>query len=118
MTTNPVLDLSRIDGGEALWLWRSMAGLTQARAAVILGIGRTALSAAENAANPRVPPPTRNAVKPSRRFLLVLARRRSRLGLRYVAEAVGVSRVTILIWERRDDPRLVAFWTRRGFIFP
>lgn len=102
--------------GEALWLWRVAEGLTQARAAVLLRVGRTALSAAENAAQTRFKPPRGRT--PPTRAILRLARRRSGLGLAGTAAAAGVSRVTVVAREKRADPAMVAFWEARGFWFP
>lgn len=101
--------------GEALWLWRRTRGLNQAEAATRLGIGRGLVSALElGRATPgpgiRVP-----VVAATPGWTLVLARRRSGLGLAGVAARLGVSRPTVLAMERRADPALTKFWL--GFTF-
>lgn len=115
-------DLTRPSEGERFWLWRRSKGWNQARAGAALGIGRGLLSAFEAGRvpeNPRKSPQTPSKIRqrPSLPLLLALARRRSGYPLPKVARAVGVSRTTILAWERAGDPRLVGFWEARGFLF-
>jgi hypothetical protein len=50
--------------------------------------------------------------------LCLRARDNSGEALRAVAADIGVSHVTLLAWERRSDPRLVAYWRGRGYLFP
>ena len=47
-----------------------------------------------------------------------IARSREGHPLKDLAVAVGVSHVTVLSWEKRSDPRLVAFWRELGYRFP
>lgn len=107
-------DLRTRTQGEELWLARRALGRTQAAQARALGVSRGRLSLLELDAaqgGPRV------RFEPSLPLLLALARRRSRLGLRGVARAAGVSHRTLLKWEARADPKLVEFWVGRGFTF-
>lgn len=111
-------DLTRRTPAEELWLSRRAIGRTQAGQAAWLGVSRSTLQAAER--NGPVPCLTglwRPIQAPGANLLLALARRRSGLGLRGVARAVGVCHVTVFNWESNGDQRLIDFWARRGFRF-
>lgn len=111
-------DLTRLTRGETLWAWRLQNGLTQARAGKRLGISRHRVSAIETGLpGGRILATLLRNFTPTLGTMLALARRRYGLGLLRTAEAIGVSAVTLLAWERRADPRLLTFWARRGFTF-
>lgn len=115
---DPPRDLSARTPAEELWLWRRSKGLTQRQAAARLGVGRGRLSRAER--DGVLEPPHaawRPVSDPGTPALLALARRRSGLGLRGVADAAGISHRTLLAWERDGAEALVAWWERRGFTF-
>lgn len=118
---NVDFDLGRLTAGERLWLARKAAGLTQVKAAKRAGVGENAYAGAEKDLNAAVrgPVPGIPAVRrPTMAQMLALARRRSGLGLRGLAKAGSVTKVTVLAWERAGRPELVRFWEKRGFTFP
>jgi len=95
--------------GERLRVMRWRRGLTQAAEAKRRGMGRTKYSRLENDQAPG------GVVSLQRNEVLALARYRAspRLDLADVARLLGVSRVTVLKWERLGNPKLVDFWNRR-----
>lgn len=109
-------DLSTASPGERLWLVRQNAGMTQREAADRHGCCLSIYQRYEqDKREPEylvVPPPLHIGL------LCALARRRSGLTLNQVAEALGVSKVTVLTMERAGDSRLVNFWRRKKFLFP
>ena len=107
-------DLSIRTPGEDAWLSRKDRGLTQAEEARRLRVSRTTLWGLETGLAP-LRSDRRVRFDPSSSDLLLLARRRSGLGLHGVARAAGVSHPTVLDWERRGNPRLIRFWEGRGF---
>lgn len=136
-----------ITDGEALWLWRWIAERDQSHVAERFGVCRQSVSAWEVGDRPvpryvdarigrDLPPGLHPGCTPGAGFrqheaggsaadviyagpLAALARRRSGWGLAGVARKAGVSRRTILAWERRGDPRLIRFWSRFTFVrFP
>ena len=109
-------DLTRRTAGEELWCRRRKAGLGQARAAKRLGVGRTTLQAAEADAT-TLKRALAARFAPGLPELLALARQRSGWGLRGAARRAGISHVTLLLWEREADRRLIAFWTKNRFTF-
>jgi DNA-binding XRE family transcriptional regulator len=113
-------DLSKTTPGEALFLARKAAGRTQPEAARALGVGLTAYGEAERDEKPlsRRVAPLKRAVARDSRVLILLARRRSGLGVFAIAKACGVSRPTLLAVEIRGDEGLKFFWSRQGFKFP
>lgn len=111
-------DLRTRTRGEEVWLWRRARGLTQEGAAARLGVGRGSLSRAERDVAPTlVRIRLRQGSEPALPLLLVLARRRSGVTLEGLAEALGVSRVTVLKREARGDPFLRAWWGVQGYRF-
>ena len=48
----------------------------------------------------------------------VVARLRSGKTVKEVAQEIGVSHVTLLLWERVCDAKLIEWWRRKGYIFP
>jgi len=114
-------DLRTRTPGERLWLARKGLGLSQVQAAALAGVGETAYGKAEKVLFGAPTPfksPFPPISKPSLPVLLALARRRSGLGLDGTAAALGVSKVTLLAWERDGGPGLKVFWERRGYVFP
>lgn len=104
--------------GEDLWLWRKHCGLSQARAAAKLGVGRTTYWTYETdqQLGPERPPTYRlSHAAPA--DLLRLARRRNGRTLLETARRVGCSHVTLLAREAAGDPALVAWWESRGYSF-
>lgn len=111
-------DLTIRSAAEELWLARKAIGRTQAVQAAWLGVSRSTLQASERDG----PVPSLSGLwkpisTPETPLLLALARRRSGLGLRGAARAVGVCHVTVFNWENQGDQRLIDFWARRGFRF-
>lgn len=101
---------------EELWLSRRAIGRTQAGQAAWLGVSRSTLQASElYGPTPCLTGLWKPIPAPETPLLLVLARRRSGLGLQGVAEGLGVSRVTVLRWEKAADPRLSSFWAKHHF---
>ncbi len=95
--------------GERLRVLRWRRGLTQAEEAKRRGVGRTKYSRMENDRMPG------DGLYLGRSEAFAIARHRSspRLDLAGVARLLGVSRVTVLKWERLGNPKLVDFWNRR-----
>ena len=108
-------DLTDYTPAERLWLWRRADHLTQIAAAARLGYGVKAYRAAEQGLRNGVTAPRRG--KPTPGDLCALARRRAALGLVGTAQAVKVSKITLISWEIRGDARLIAFWEKKGFTF-
>lgn len=108
-------NLTDLTSGERLWLTRRVRGWSQPEAARRFGVGRTALSLAENDREP-LPIALRLTLRVDVPALLALARRRYGYGLRGTAGIVGVSHRTLLAWERTADARLLQFWTYRKFV--
>lgn len=109
------LDLRRLTPAERLWLWRRLAGLTQAAAAGRLRVPLRSYQRAEAGNTGCIAPP--RAPRPSPGDLCALARRRSGLSLREAARRLGVSHVTLLAREGRGDQQLVLAWESLGFRF-
>lgn len=103
---------------EELWLSRKAIGRTQGGQAAWLGVSRSSLQDSErNGPVPMLLGLWQPVSGPDLPLLLALARRRSGLGLTGVARRAGVSRVTVLAWEKNEDRRLLEFWAGRGFTF-
>lgn len=114
-------DLRKRTPGERLWLARKAAGLTQVEAAAREGVGETAYAQAEKDRFAGATPfksPFPPVSKPALPALLALARRREGLGLDGTAAALGVSKVTLLAWEREGRLCVRSYWACKGFIFP
>jgi hypothetical protein len=128
-------DLSRLSTAEELWLWRMRqpvinwankhrhGSMTRGEAAKFLGIsleryknleaGRRINVAAEelpSLAFLRVPRP-----ELSLREQLILARRRSGLYIRQIAEEYGLSHTRMLTHEEIAHRRLIDYWSGKGF---
>jgi DNA-binding XRE family transcriptional regulator len=109
-------NLKRWTTGEHFWLARMDDGITQAEAARLEGISEKRYGLIET---DRTEP---NSGRPLPRpytvgQLCALARRRHGLSLRATAKLMGVSHVTILLWERDSEPRLAAGWRHLGYRF-
>lgn len=111
-------DLAERTQAEELWLWRRSKGLKASTAAARFGIGRSAYWRAEAGRRGVAKGPWRPVRDPPAGLLCALARRRSGMTAWEVARALGVSRVTLLAWERASDGRLGRFWARKGYAFP
>ena len=116
------LNLARYTDAERLWLYRKARGYSGEAVAGVFKVGHGAYKAVEQAVRP-LPKEWRWAVTlagthPGTATGLLIARRRSGLGLRGAARAMGVSHVWLLAMERACDPRIKAFWVARGFKFP
>lgn len=115
-------DLTRPTLGEQLWLWRKRRGLSQ-RAAIrrVSSITRRAWQLYE-AGRETASLPTKlflevNVIAPTTTEALRLARRRSGTSIGLLMTRLGVSKVTLLTWERDADWRLVNYWRDRGYKF-
>jgi DNA-binding XRE family transcriptional regulator len=113
---NVAVRLAQRSAAENVWLDRRRRGLTQSAYAAAVGIGRTLLSDIERDSYP--PVFNYKPVVPTLGDLCALARRRSEVKLSRLERLLGVSKVTILAYERRGDKALAAFWRGRGFRFP
>jgi DNA-binding XRE family transcriptional regulator len=115
-------NLLKLTDGERLWIIRRRQGLAQDAVARAAGLGEKTYAAFETGAV-GVPDAllgsdnARRLWHPTPPEKLALARRRAGKGLAAVAQAVKVSRVTLLAMERRADPALRHFWERCGFRF-
>lgn len=103
--------------GERLWLQRKMAKRTLRQEARRIGVNHNYYSEMER--DRRDPPAHVAASLPfptayAGPFALQLMRRRAGVRLPELAKRLGVTRLTILKWERAADPRLVEFWTKDG----
>jgi DNA-binding XRE family transcriptional regulator len=101
--------------GERFWLIRTHERQTQAQVAKAIGISERLYNHIERNIVASRPPGA--AFKPSPGLLCALARRRDGRSLRSVAKALGISHVTLLVWEKTDCPELVKMWKRRGYEF-
>lgn len=129
-------DLSHLSVAEELWLWRirqpvspdSHRGeMTCAEAAKFLGIslirykkleaGRRINIAASELAGDLTSLAFLSEPRPemSLREQLTLARRRSGLYIRQIAEEYGMSHTRMLHHEDTADRRLIDFWSNKGF---
>lgn len=111
------LDLRHRSLAEELWLWRKSKGLDCATAAERFQMSRTVYWRAEKGT--RSPPSEGwdRLISPSERLLMLLARRRSRLGVEKLAKRLKTSRPTLLAWEREQNQALKAFWRSQGYVF-
>lgn len=109
-------DLTDLDQGGRLWLWRRHEGLTGHRAAAALGMGRNAYWEAEDGRR-ALEFPVPSIGKPPLPLLLQLARKRSGLGLAGTASRLGITHPTLLKRERAGDGEIRSFWEKRGFTF-
>jgi hypothetical protein len=50
--------------------------------------------------------------------LCAVARSRSGMTLDQIVKLIGASKVSVHAWERRSDPRMIAFWEDGGYRFP
>lgn len=112
-------DLRTPTAAERLWLWRRQRGLTLAEASLRLW-GRpmvNRLSRAERGLGDAPAPPEPLRWRPTAPAMLRLARRRSGLGCRAIAERAGISHTWVYRMERSGDARLVNFWQAEGYVF-
>lgn len=128
------LDLATLTLMERLWLWRGRRKLDQRSMAAEIGVSRRIYAAMEGAVRHSNRPRSQRAIevqavealqnlarrlpRATRTDRLALARRRSGVTLTRLAAALGVSRVTVLRWEKTADQRLAAYWERRGYRLP
>jgi DNA-binding XRE family transcriptional regulator len=134
-------DLTNLNTGERLLLWRrryptarattlgrSGARMSRAEAAVELGLSVKRYAKIEDDSGwldagltgeeaARVRKKIADIVSPTIAEMCYLARRRSGLPLAKVEAALGTTRPTLHKMEREGNPRLVAFWEGRGFLF-
>lgn len=99
----------KLTDAERLWLDRRRRGETQDQAGQRRNVGRARQWRQETGREP-VPDASSLPDSVSAAERLQLARRRAGLALRALATALSVSKVTILDWERKADPRLVTYW--------
>lgn len=135
-------DLRRLSASERVFLWRHRkkttsgrllgcngSAMSQKEAAIYLGLDRRLFNRIENGFRARLSideaaklleelEPALNSLEPTLGELCFLARRRSGQLLTAIEKELGVSRPTFHALERAGAPRIVAFWTARGFIFP
>ena len=104
------LDRLTVTDSDILWLWRKRTGLYARQAASRFGVSESIYHAMEDGiAEVTVTVPLdRFEVTNAER--LRLRRRRDPRGRFELCRSLGVSHMTWLKWERRADPRLVAFW--------
>jgi len=124
-------DLSRLSMAEELWLWRlrqpspsnAPGGMTMSEAAKFLGMslqryknleaGRRINIAVDELPSLnflRVPRP-----EMSLREQCILARRRSGLFIRQIAQEYGLSHTRVLTHEDMASRRLIDYWSQKGF---
>lgn len=109
-------DLTKRTIGEELWIRRRWHGRTQAEAAKTYGVSERRYNLWET---DREAPTGWQVHKlvPNHGDLCALARRRSGKDLRRLAKSMKVSHVTVLVWEKSGDGRLVELWKKRGYTF-
>lgn len=109
------MNLKKLDRGEILWCTRKQMGWTQARAANEIGMNLKHFQKIERGeiyASSGIIKMTYSVG-----VLCSLARRRHGGPLLATAASLGLSHVTLLLWERESDPRLAAKWRKLGFQF-
>ena len=137
-------DLAQLSGAERLFLWRhrqppptgrsvdrfgrsGRAGgaMSQVEAAKLLGMSKGAYNKLENdLRTPLSVEDVRHLVgaisfaQPTPAELCLIARRRSGLRLSQIEREAQVSRQWFLELEKLGNPRVIDFWTARGFSFP
>lgn len=118
-------DMTQLTLGERLWIERHRLGETQAQAARRYGCARTTYLDAELDRRNRTmfwprtgTPHLLDAVLPRTATMaeaLRLARRRRWATMADAADAIGVSRATLLTWEKAGHMELVLYWERLGW---
>lgn len=106
-------NLQLIGYGEFFWLARYRNGSTQAEVAKKRKMNLKAYQNLEYCLEPKST--IHNKFKEGE--LCALARRRHGMPLRATATLLGLSHVTLLLWERESDPRLATKWRKLGFRF-
>lgn len=99
---------TKLQPGEALWLYRKRRKLSVTQAAMLFNVSRSTYLACENNNAGLVG----KTILPNTPELLRALRRRSGMHRDALASMLGVSHVTWLKWEREADPRIVAFWEK------
>ena len=113
----PNYDLKCLSAGERFWIARRNLNITQQAMAKRFRMGIKIYNRVERDLEDAicvVPQQPREVLQV---HLCALARRRDGRDLREIAELVGVSHVTLLAMERRNDPKLVMAWRAIGYRF-
>jgi len=100
---------------ERLFLWRSRKRMNQTQAARTFKRSRQYYSWMELGRRPVPKGAARITYPVHGREVLRLLRRRSGKTLEEIGRSIGVSRPTVMHFERETDPRLVEFWRGRGY---
>lgn len=106
--------LRELTDGERWWLWRRRRAWSQGEACRHLRVSRNFYQHVEGGEY-RLRMNSAQFVEPRASELFVIARRRAKLSVGAVAEALGVSRPTIYDWEASCDSRLEKFWRKKKF---
>jgi hypothetical protein len=106
-------DLTALAPHEELWLWQLAQGFTNAEAAKAIKVSERHYWKLVNG----LLNPDSYEVDPTPGQLCALARRRYGRGLAGTARLAKCSPPTLLKRERTGDPKIIAFWEKKGFTF-
>lgn len=111
-------NLRTMTTAEQLWAYRRLHGWTQDRAAAEFGMTSKTYWWIENGVIRRALPECINETHiAAPGVLCALARRRHGLTFRQTAAMLGISHVTLSLWEWTGERRLVDAWRSKGYDF-